>query len=116
MKKTLLSIASLLLFVLVCLAADLTGTYRGSVTFQERQLELTYKLKAEGEKLTGSINTEYGELPLFDGKVNGTDFSYKIDIGNGPMEAQGKFMGDSIMITSNYAGTEVKNVFKRVVE
>lgn len=116
MKKTLLSIAALFLFVLVCLAADLTGTYRGFVTFQERQLELTYKLKAEGEKLTGSISTEYGELELMDGKIDGSDFSYKIDIGNGPMEAKGKFMTDSIEITSNFAGTEVKNVFKRVAE
>lgn len=116
MKKSATLLSFLLVFVMVCLAADLTGTYKGSIIFQERPLELTYKLKAEGEKLSGSIDTEYGEVPLFDGKINGSDFSYKIDIGNGPLEAKGKFMGDSIEITSNYAGTEVKNVFKRVVE
>ncbi len=116
MKKTFLSIASLFLFVLVCLAADLTGTYKGSVTFQERKLDLTYKLKAEGEKLSGSIHSEYGEIPLLDGRINGQDFTYKIDIGNGPMEAKGKFMTDSIEITSNFGGVEVKNMFKRVAE
>lgn len=116
MKKITLSIASIFLFVLVCLAADLTGTYKGSVSFQDRKLDLTYKLKAEGEKLTGSIISEYGELPLSDGKIAGTDFTYKIDVGNGPMEAKGKFMGDSIVITSNFGGMEVKNTFKRVAE
>ncbi len=116
MKKTTLSIASIFLFVLVCLAADLTGTYKGSIDIQDRKLELTYKLKAEGEKLTGSITSEYGELPLLEGKITGADFTYKIDIGNGPREAKGKFMGDSIVITSNFGGTDVKNTFKRVAE
>jgi hypothetical protein len=116
MKKTFLSLAALFLFVLVCLAADLTGTYKGSVIFQERKLDLTYKLKAEGEVLTGSIHSEYGELPMFDGKINGTNFTYKIDIGNGPMEAKGKFMTDSIEITSNFGGVEVKNMFIRAEE
>lgn len=116
MKKITLSIASMFLFALVCLAADLTGTYKGSVSFQDNKLELTYRLKAEGEKLSGSITSEYGELPLMEGKISGNDFTYKIDVGNGPREAKGKFMGDSIVITSNFSGTEVKNTFKRVAE
>ncbi len=116
MKKASLLIASIFLFVLVCLAADLTGTYKGSVSFQDNRIELTYKLKAEGQTLTGSITSEYGELPLLEGKIAGDDFTYKIDIGNGPMESKGKFMGDSIVVTSNFGGTEVKNTFKRVAE
>lgn len=116
MKKIILSLASVFLFIFICLAADLTGTYKGSVSFQDNKIDLTYKLKAEGEILTGSITSEYGELPLLDGKVAGNDFSYKIDIGNGPMEAKGKFMGDSIVITSNFGGRENKNTFKRVAE
>jgi len=116
MKKITLSIASIFLFVLVCLAADLTGTYKGSVIFQESKLDVTYKLKAEGETLTGSITTTYGELILTDGKIAGNDFSYKIDIGSGPMESKGKFMGDSIMVTSNLGAGDVINTFKRVEE
>ena len=114
MKKTLLSTTLIFLVALVCLAADLTGTYKGTVSFQDNKLDLTYSLKADGEKLTGSISSEYGEIPLTDGKIAGTDFSYKIDIGQGPMESKGKFFGDSIVITSNFDGTEVKNTFKRV--
>lgn len=116
MRRTALSIAAIFVFVLVCLAADLTGTYKGSISLQDRKLDLTYKLKAEGEKLSGSITSEYGELPLLEGKIAGEDFTYKIDVGNGPREAKGKFMGDSIVITSNFSGTEVKNTFKRVKE
>ena len=116
MKKSVTLLSFLFVFVMICLAAELTGTYKGSIIFQERKLDLTYKLKAEGEKLTGSIHSEYGELPLQDGKIIGSDFTYKIDIGNGPMESKGKFMTDSIEITSNIGGEEYKNVFKRIVE
>ncbi len=117
MRKVLLS--STLLFV--CLfafaaVADLTGTWKGTVDFGGNALELTYKLKADGDKLTGSITSSYGELPISDGKITGSDFSYKIDIGGGPQESKGKYYTDSIVITSNFGGTEVKNTFKRVAE
>ncbi len=117
MKKVLLS-ATLLFTCLFVFAAvaDLTGTWKGNVDFNGSALELTYKLKAEGEKLTGSITSSYGELPISDGKISGSDFSYKIDIGSGPMESKGKYFGDSIVITSNFGGMEVKNTFKRVAQ
>ena len=117
MRKTLLS-AALLFICLFAFAAvaDLTGTWKGMVDFNGTALDLTYKLKAEGDKLTGSITSSYGELPISDGKISGSDFSYKIDIGSGPQESKGKYYTDSIVITSNFGGTEVKNTFKRVKE
>ena len=116
MKKAIISVGLLFAFAIACFAADLTGTWKGFVDVQGSPLELTYKLKADGEKLTGTINSTYGELPLIDGKITGTDFSYKVDIGSGPVESTGKYMTDSIMITSHYGGVETKNTFKRVVE
>ncbi|MXV17980.1 hypothetical protein [Hufsiella ginkgonis] len=118
MKKIILSISFIFTFV-ICFAAivaDLTGTWKGLIKFGDQKLELTYKLKAEGEKLTGSIVSSYGEIPLTDGKIAGSDFSYKIDIGGGPQESKGKFMGDSIQITSTFGGNSVTNTFKRVAE
>ena len=117
MRKTFLS-ATLLFVCLFAFAAvaDLTGTWKGSVDFNGTSLELTYKLKADGDKLTGSITSSYGELPISDGKITGSDFVYKIDIGGGPQESKGKYYGDSIVITSNFGGMEVKNKFKRVAE
>ncbi len=116
MRKTSISFVLITLFALVCFAADLTGTYKGTVAFDNGELELTYRLKAEGEVLNGSISSEYGEIPLMDGKISGSDFSYKIDIGNGPFESKGKFYGDSIVIRTNLGDGEVKHVFKRVTE
>ena len=116
MKQIFMSITLLFVFVLSCLAADLTGTWKGSVPYQGEQLEITFNLKADGEKLTGSITSSYGEIPLTDGKITGSDFSYKIDIGTGPQEGTGKYYADSIVVTSHYSGTEEIHSFKRVAE
>ncbi|MEO5911117.1 MAG: hypothetical protein ABIP95_09535 [Pelobium sp.] len=117
MKKLFTSLAFVLLFVIVCFAADLNGTFKGIISLGNQDLELTYKLKAEGEKLTGTITSSYGDLPVLDGKISGNDFSYKIEIGNGePMLSTGEFMGDSIVVSSKIGGREVKNTFKRVAD
>jgi hypothetical protein len=114
MKRTLLSIALPFVFIVALVTTDLTGTWKGTVNYQGTQLELTYKLKAEGTVLTGTVTSSYGEIPLTDGKISGNDFSYKIDVGNGPHEATGKYYGDSIVIVS--AVTGLSNTFKRVAE
>jgi hypothetical protein len=119
MKRTIISASLVLALIITCAAAiiqDITGTYKGKVDFQGTQLDLTYKLKAEGEKLTGSIISSYGTVDLQDGKISGNDFSYSLDFGNGPMPSTGKYYGDSIVVTAKFGDREIKNTFKRVAE
>lgn len=116
MKKTLISSIFLFACVLFCFAADLAGDWKGTVkTPNGDDLELTYKLKTDGETLTGVVVSSYGELPLIDGKVKGDDFSFKLDFGGNTMEQTGKLYTDSIVVTANIQGKEMKNTFKRVV-
>ena len=117
MKKVFISSIFLFVFALVCFAADLTGDWKGSVQIPNgEKLDLTYKLKAEGEKLTGVVSSSFGDLSLLDGKIKGNDFTFKLDFGGNVMEQAGKLYGDSIVITSNMQSTEVKNTFKREVK
>ncbi|WP_207427785.1 hypothetical protein [Pedobacter sp. SYSU D00535] len=118
MKKTLTSIALVLAGFLVCLAADLTGSWKGTVkTPNGDNLEITYKLKAEGEKLSGVVVSSYGELPLMDGQIKGDDFSFKLNFGDdNTMVGQGKLYGDSIVIKTDFRGNSSQNTFKRVME
>lgn len=117
MKKTIISLAFLFVFALACFAADLTGIWKGAVKMPNGEsLDLTYKFKAEGETLTGSVTSSYGELALSDGKIKGNDFTFKLDFGGNVMEQSGKLYGDSIVISSSMQGNEIKNTFKRHVE
>jgi len=116
MKKTFISSIFLFVFVLFCFAADLTGNWKGTVkTPNGDDMELTYKLKADGETLTGAVASSYGELPLIDGKISGDNFSFKLDFGGNVMEQTGKLYTDSIVVSVNIQGKEIKNTFKRVI-
>ena len=114
MKKTFLSLAFPFALCIAIVAASLTGTWKGTVMIQDNPVELTYKFKAEGSVLTGTVTSQFGEIPLMDGKISGDDFSYKIDINGNVRESKGKYYGDSIVITSSVTGRSA--TFKRVAE
>lgn len=58
------------------------------------QLRSTLKLKLEGGRLTGQIVTDNGDVaPLIDGKLQGSEFSFKIYAGDGNIEVTGKMEG-----------------------
>ena len=114
MKKAFLAAAFPRVVIAAIFIADLTGTWKGTVEFQGNKLDITYKFKVDGDKLTGSVSSQFGEMEIQNGKVSGNDFSYSVDYGQGPRESKGKYYGDSIAITSGYSGNTT--TFYRVKE
>ncbi len=53
----------------------------------------TLELKQEGSKVSGEISTDAGEAPISDGKVEGSQFSFKIPRGDGTYEVTGTVTG-----------------------
>jgi hypothetical protein len=67
-------------FVSTAVAADATGTWKWTSTFQNQTREATLKLKQDGEKLSGvyvggQSNTE---TPIADAKIEGDKISFKV--------------------------------------
>jgi hypothetical protein len=82
MKRFLMAaIAALVLgFVSSAFAADATGTWKWTTTFQNQSREATLKLKQDGEKLSGvyvggQSNTE---TAIEDAKIAGDKISFKV--------------------------------------
>ena len=79
-----------------------TGTWKSSFTTQQGQtIETTYKLKQEGEKLTGTATGQRGrEVSIEEGKVKDGKVSFQVVRGAGDrkftMKYQGKLSGDTI--------------------
>ncbi|NQU86597.1 MAG: hypothetical protein HQ541_12625 [Mariniphaga sp.] len=48
-------------------------------------MELVFTFKVDGEKLTGSVSTQMGDMEITDGKVNGNEFSFNVDAGMGTL-------------------------------
>jgi hypothetical protein len=120
MKRKILTTALLLSTVLVCFAAitDLTGKWKGSIKMADgNEIPLTYIFKVDGEKLTGSILSPQGELPIYDGKIKeGKDFTFKVDVNDNPVPSVGKFYGDSVTVVADLDGQKLHSTLKRVTE
>jgi len=80
---------------------DVTGTWKSSFTNQNGQVrETTFKLKAEGEKLTGTISGRQNDTAIEEGKIKGEEISFKVtrEFNNNKvtMKYTGKVAGDTI--------------------
>ncbi len=80
---------------------DLTGNWKSSFTNQDGQVrETTVKLKAEGEKLTGTISGRNNDTAIDEGAIKGDEISFKVtrEFNGNKMVIKytGKVSGDTI--------------------
>ena len=93
-------------------AADITGTWTGSISSQNGDFSLTYVFKQDGAKLSGTVTGPQGDpMPLIDCKIDGDKISFavKVDMGGNPstFSSKGTIKGDEITITTtNDAGMD----------
>ena len=83
-------------------AATIDGKWVGTLNGPEGPIQATLELKAEGEKLTGSIN--FGGMsaaPLSNGKITGSDLSFDLVSPDGAftLPFKGKLDGDKLALT-----------------
>jgi hypothetical protein len=97
-------------FAGAALAADISGSWSGTMQMGDNPLALTFVFKQDGEKLTGTVATPSGELPLSDGKVVGDKISFFVqaDMGGTPTKfvSEGVVKGEEITITTKTDGGE----------
>ena len=93
--------AAVLLTTLTARAENVTGTWKGWYPGRDGQTrESTFVLKAEGEKLTGTVAGGRGESEIKDGTIKGSDISFSVVRNLGGNEVtvkyKGKVVGDAI--------------------
>jgi hypothetical protein len=104
-RRTILATAVLcVMFAGVVLAADISGNWSGTMQMGDNPIDLTFVFKQDGEKLTGTVATPSGDLPLSDGKVVGDKISFFVqaDMGGTPTKfiSEGVIKGDEITIAT----------------
>lgn len=80
---------------------DLNGTWKSSFTNQDGQVrESTFTLKAEGEKVTGTISGRNNDTAIEEGKIKGDEVSFQVtrEFNGNKMVIKytGKVSGDTI--------------------
>ena len=105
-------------FAVSALAADATGTWKASQPGRKDGAvrEVVYKLKADGDKLTGTMSGMGPEdVAITDGKVKGDDISFTVKRefnGNAMvMIYKGKVSGDEIKFSQTMEGRDQAREF-----
>ncbi len=109
--RTAFLTASLLLagFVSAAWAADVSGKWVAQIAGRDGTArETTINLKADGDKLTGTVSGRQGDTPITDGKVSGDDISFTVvrSVQGNDIKLlyKGKVKGDEIAFTVNREG------------
>jgi hypothetical protein len=90
------TIAMLAAVTALALGADLTGRWKGR---SESGRDVVLNLRAEGQKLTGTVTVDSGkEREISNGKVEGDAFSFHMpsEYGGTTLVVKGKLKGDEL--------------------
>ncbi len=100
MRKLLLSLVLSLVAVTTAAAQSVTGEWDGSMNTPGGPRPIRVFLKQDGEKLTGTVKRESGDVPL-QGTIVGSavKFSYSIIYGGNPI---------AMSVNATLAGEEMK--------
>ena len=106
MKRLLLLLA---VVALSALAADITGTWKGTAEGPNGSIERTFVFKVDGNKLTGETTSQMmGKSAITDGKIDGDNISFSITAkfqdNEVKLSYKGKVSGNEIHLTSEMAG------------
>jgi hypothetical protein len=114
----LFSICVLAFFAMsISLAQGIDGSWKGEMQSPNGPFELTFKFKVAGDSLTGAVVSQMGEIPISNGKVNGTAFSFDVIMNDMTIGHQCTFMSDSIsMKVKGFQGEPTVLILKRAPE
>ncbi len=101
MARFALLIGCLLAAAGMLCAADISGKWTASFETQIGVQNYTYEFKVDGEKLTGTAKSQFGEGPIVEGSVKGDDVTFVENLD---------FNGQQVRITykGKIAGDEIK--------
>ena len=108
LKTIYLAAGLLLTFCAVALAAGIDGKWTGQVQGQQGLMDITFVFKSDGEKLTGTLTNQMGEVAISDGSIKGDAVSFKVvrefNGNKFTLKYIGKLAGDEIKLTRTFEG------------
>ena len=104
------------LFAMTASAADVNGKWTGQMPTRNGETrEVTFNLKADGDKLTGTMGGPQGDIEIKDGKVSGDNISFTTHLefnGNSfVLQFKGTVSGDQIKFTRAREGSDQTQEF-----
>ena len=119
MKRKITTTILLSLTFMVCLAvalSDLNGKWTGSLNTPDgNEIPVSLTFKVDGDKLSGTATGPNGDIPITDGKVNGSNFTFSLNINGSDIAHACKYytVGDSVSVNVDFNGSKMHAQLKR---
>jgi len=112
--KTSISILLLLVFSTVISDQNIDGKWIGKMATPNGDFELTFNFKTDAATLSGDVSSQMGTIQIENGKVNGNEFTFDVNVNGQVMNHTGKLDGDIIKLSLPMIDQPME--LKRVVE
>jgi len=80
------------------------GNWKGTRETQNGTFEVNYTFKVQGNELTGTWKTQFGESKLENGKIDGKKFSYTISFNDMKLEYTGEVVNENELTIKSERG------------
>ena len=95
-------------FLIGCLTtfaqSPVDGNWNGTRETPNGALELNYTFKVEGSTLKGTLKTQFGEVPVDNGKIDGKNFSFSISFNEMTISNTGELINENEILIKNERG------------
>lgn len=103
----------LMLLAISAFAGDVTGKWTASVQGPDGDMQITFDLKEDGHKLTGTSTSHMGQLPITDGTVDGDNVAFTVANDQFTAVHKGTVKGDEMKLTVDVNGQSFNITAKR---
>jgi hypothetical protein len=80
------------------------GNWKGTRETPNGTFEVNYTFKVEGNVVTGTWKTQFGESKLEDGKIEGKKFSYSISFNEIKVSSTAELVSENEILVKNERG------------
>jgi len=112
----ILSAAAFALAAPAAPANAVDGHWQGTISGPNGDFTINFTFKADGTKLTGTVETPGGDQPINDGKIDGDKLYFKTQFQDSAIEHEGTISGDTIQLKVKGPWGESDMTLKRVAE
>ena len=95
-RRVLMAGAGIAMSAALCFAGDFNGRWEGSISTPNGDMQIFFNFKVDGTKLTGTVESPNGDIPIEDGKVEGDKISFKTSFNDAKINHEGTLSGDTI--------------------
>jgi len=99
-------------------AQGINGKWKGQMESPNGSMDLTFNFLVSGDSLTGTVESQMGEIPISNGKINGKTFSFDVNVGEMTINHECTVMSDSISmkVPGMPGGEDTAIILKRLPE